>query len=147
MSIRYYNNDCKFIFKGKRICTNWLKESANSEGFNVGNISYIFCSSEKHIEINRQYLGHDYYTDIITFDDTEYPSKAGEIGVVNGDLFIDIETVKLNAEEFSSDFKTELYRVLVHGLMHLCGQKDKSPKDSKEMRAKENLYLSKLPNL
>ena len=144
MAISYYNNDCKFVLKNRRICTNWLKECANNEGFKIGDISYIFCSSESHIEINRQYLGHDYYTDIITFDETEYPSKEDEIGIVNGDLFIDIETVKLNAKEFNSDFKTELNRVIVHGLMHLCGQKDKTPKEAKEMRAKEDQYLIKL---
>ena len=144
MAIRYYNDDCKFVLKNRRICTNWLKECANNEGFKIGDISYVFCSSQKHIEINRQYLSHDYYTDIITFDETEYPSKSGEIGVVNGDLFIDIETVKLNAKEFDSDFITELHRVIVHGLLHLCGQKDKTDNESKEMRTKENIYLTKL---
>ncbi len=147
MAIRYYNDDCKFVLKNKRICSNWLKECADDEGFKIGDISYIFCSSEKHIEINRQYLGHDYYTDIITFDETEYPTKAGEIGVVNGDLFIDVDTVKLNAAEFGSDYITELHRVIVHGLMHLCGQKDKSPKEAKEMRSKEDKYLAKLSEI
>ena len=144
MAIRYYNDDCKYVLKNKRICSNWLNECANSEGFKIGDISYIFCSSEKHIEINRQYLGHDYYTDIITFDETEYPTKEGEIGVVNGDLFIDVDTVKLNAKEFDSNFTTELHRVIVHGLMHLCGQKDKSPEEATEMRTKENKYLATL---
>lgn len=141
MAIKYYNNDCTFILKEKRRCTSWLKECAHNEGFKVGDISYIFCSSESHIEINRQYLGHDYYTDIITFDETEYPSDKIKIGTLNGDLFIDTTTVKLNAKEFNSDPKKELHRVIVHGLLHLCGLKDKTAKETKEMRSKEDYYL------
>lgn len=140
--ISYHTNDCNYVLKGKRICSKWLKETALSEGFAMGDISYIFCSSESHREINRTYLKHDYFTDVITFDDTIYSSTEGEQGVVNGDIFIDYKTVGLNAKEFGSDSNEELFRIIVHGLLHLCGYKDKSPEDEKQMREKENKYLS-----
>jgi rRNA maturation RNase YbeY len=101
----------------------------------VGDISYIFCSDEEILRINKQYLNHDYYTDIITFDYTE-----GEI--VSGDLFISLDTVKSNSEKFGAVYEEELRRVMIHGVLHLCGFKDKTTADKKIMREKENEALN-----
>ncbi len=103
----------------------------------TGEITYIFCSDKYILKINNEYLQHDYYTDIITFDYSEKDSIAG-------DLFISLDTVKSNAEQFEQPFDTELHRVIIHGILHLCGQKDKTEKDSEEMRRKENEALELL---
>ena len=111
--------------------TSWVKEVAASYGKRCGEISYIFCDDEKILEVNRQFLEHDYYTDIITFDYCE-----GD--VLNGDIFISLDTVASNAEEFGVTFDEELHRVLIHGILHLCGQDDQTPELRAEMIAKEN---------
>lgn len=102
----------------------------------TGDIAYIFCSDERILEINKQYLQHDYYTDIITFD-------YSEDNIISGDIFISIDTVKSNSLDFGSDFETELLRVIIHGILHLCGQDDKSPELRMEMTRKENEALAK----
>ena len=107
----------------------------------MGEISYIFCSSENHIEINRQYLGHDYYTDVITFDYSDLEGRK----VVSGDMFIDPFTVDDNAQQLGTDPAEEQLRVIIHGVLHLCGYKDKTPEDAAVMRQKEDFYLARLP--
>jgi rRNA maturation RNase YbeY len=114
----------------------WLKDVAAEEGYQVGTLNYVFCNDEYILETNRQYLQHDYYTDIITFDNTEKKK-------ISGDLVISIDTVKSNAEMIGVDENQELCRVIVHGVLHLCGYKDKSEDEEKNMRKKENYYLSK----
>ena len=104
----------------KREITEWIKAVATSYGLRVGEIAYIFCSDEKILEVNRQYLQHDYYTDIITFDYCEGKRIAG-------DLFISLDTVRTNAEQFGTEYDTELHRVIIHGILHLCGINDKGP--------------------
>lgn len=121
----------------KRRINVWIREVAEKYNFKVGEIAYIFCSDEKILEINQEYLEHDYYTDIITFDYTEKK-------VISGDIFISLDTVKSNSEQFETDYETELYRILIHGILHLTGQKDKSPKDRAEMTKKEDEALSML---
>ena len=106
-----------------------------SEKFKPGEITIIFCSDDYLLDKNRAYLNHDYYTDIITFD-------YSENDVVSGDLFISIDRVKDNANTYGISFDNELKRVVYHGILHLCGYKDKTEKDKKEMREKENYYLS-----
>ena len=106
-----------------------------SEKFKSGEIMIIFCSDDYLLDKNRDYLNHDYYTDIITFD-------YSENDVVSGDLFISIDRVKDNAITYGISFDNELKRVVYHGILHLCGYKDKTEKDKKEMREKENYYLS-----
>ena len=101
----------------------------------VGEIAYIFCSDEKILEVNRQYLQHDYYTDIITFDYCEGNR-------LSGDLFISLDTVRTNAEQFGSDYETELHRVIIHGILHLCGINDKGPGEREVMEAAENKALA-----
>lgn len=117
--------------------TTWLQSVAADYGFRVGNLTYILCDDERILEVNRQFLGHDYYTDVITFDYTT-PS------CLNGDIFISLDTVSSNAQEVGATIQKELCRILVHGLLHLTGQGDKTPDTKAEMTRKEDLALSKL---
>lgn len=136
--IRYFTEDIDFAFKGKSVHNAWLKAVSEEEGRRLGQISVIFCSDPYLLEINRKYLGHDYYTDIITFDYSEGDT-------ISGDLFISVDTVRSNAEYYSADFKDELDRVIVHGVLHLIGYDDHTDEQSAEMRARENHYLERRP--
>ncbi len=138
--VRYYTQDCRYDLKQRRIINRWLKESAAAEGFRLADVNVIFCSSRHLLAMNNEYLQHNYYTDIITFD----YSDLEEAKIIAGDLFIDIETVADNAAQYGATPIEEMHRILIHGVMHLCGQGDKSEQDAKDMRAKENLYLSRL---
>lgn len=129
--------DTKFPLIKKQTTKNWIKSVAEKYGKKVGNITYIFCSDEKILEVNKEFLQHDYYTDIITFDDTEG-------NTINGDIFISLDTVKSNSEKFQTSYLEELHRVIIHGILHLCGLKDKSPKDEKMMREAENQSLKSI---
>lgn len=133
--ISYYNQDIDYKFKGKRLTSKWLTLVAESEIRRIGDIAVIFCSDDYILQINQQYLSHDYYTDIITFDYSEGDK-------LSGDLFISIDTVKANAEEYGTDFNDELNRVIVHGVLHLIGYDDHNDKDIAVMRKKEDYYLS-----
>lgn len=113
----------------------WIKRVAQAHGRKVGEIGYMFVSDEKILEVNRQYLGHDYYTDIITFD-------YDEGDVLNGDLVISLDTVRTNAEKFGKDYDEELHRVVIHGILHLCGINDKGPGEREIMEAHENEALA-----
>jgi rRNA maturation RNase YbeY len=115
--------------------SNWITEVCSKESKEFGDISLIFCSDEYLLEMNRTHLDHDYYTDIITFDYTENQ-------LVSGDLFISIDRVRENASDFNVSFVHELHRVIIHGVLHLCGYKDKSDEEEKLMRSKENDALS-----
>ena len=117
--------------------TAWIKAVAESYGKRVGDIAYIFCSDEKILEVNRQYLQHDYYTDIITFDYCQ--GKR-----LSGDLFISLDTVRTNAEQFGAPYDTELHRVIIHGVLHLIGINDKGPGEREVMEAAENKALALL---
>ena len=119
----------------KRATSNWIKAVAEEYGKKAGDISYIFCDDAKILEINRTYLHHDFYTDIITFDYSEGDR-------ISGDIFIGIDTVRSNAEKYGTNFDEELHRVIIHGILHLCGLKDKSEADSKKMREAEDKALS-----
>ena len=119
----------------KRETTEWIKVVAASYGKRVGEIAYIFCSDEKILEVNRQYLEHDYYTDIITFDYTEGNR-------ISGDLFISLDTVRTNAEQFDQPYERELYRVIIHGVLHLCGINDKGPGEREIREEAENKALA-----
>ena len=115
----------------------WIKAVAADYGFAVGKINYIFCSDERELEVNRQFLGHDYYTDIITFD---YSTPS----TLNGDIFISLDTVRSNAETVGVAFEEELNRILIHGILHLTGQGDKTSETKAQMTEKENKALAKL---
>jgi rRNA maturation RNase YbeY len=118
----------------KRQTSLWIKAIVQKHGKKTGDIAYIFCNDEKILEINTQYLNHHYFTDIITFDYTEG-------NVVSGDIFISLETVKTNSERYKTNYEEELRRVIIHGVLHLCGYEDKTRKDKKNMREKEDEAL------
>lgn len=132
--ILYNFQDTKFVFKYKSFNNRWLRMVAESEIRRIGDISIIFCSDNYILDINRKYLGHDYFTDIITFD---YCSR----NVLSGDLFISVDSVKENSVEYGTEFEDELNRVIVHGILHLIGYDDHTEEDVKVMREKENYYL------
>ena len=123
----------------RRKTTEWIKAVAQTYGKRVGDIAYIFCSDERILEVNRQYLQHDYYTDIITFDYCEGNR-------LSGDLFISLDTVRTNAQQFAGgDYARELHRVIIHGVLHLCGINDKGPGERELMEQAEDRALALLP--
>ncbi len=123
----------------RREVTAWVKAVAALYGKRVGDIAYIFCSDEKILEVNKEYLQHDYYTDIITFDYCE-----GDI--ISGDLFISLDTVRSNSEMVGATYEQELFRVIIHGVLHLCGINDKGEGEREIMEAAEDRALSMLPH-
>ena len=137
MAVSFHTEECTFLPQGRRRITAWIKEVITAEGYSPGDIAYIFCSPEYHIGINRQYLGHDYHTDVITFD----YSDRKDARIVSGDIFIDVETVADNARQYGATTLQEMRRVVVHGVLHLCGQGDKTPRTNAQMHRKEDKYL------
>lgn len=130
-----YNADGVKMPKIKRKDTTaWIKAVAQTYGKKVGEVGYMFVNDEKILEINNEYLGHDYYTDVITFD-------YDEDDVVNGDIVISLDTVRTNAELFDKAYEDELYRVIIHGILHLCGLNDKGPGEREIMEKAENKAL------
>lgn len=141
MAVHFYNEGTDYLPKGRVKLNQWVRQTIHNEGFRVGEIGYIFCSSDYHIGINRQYLGHDYHTDVISFDYSDLEGRR----VVSGDIFIDPETVADNADLLGTDPAEEQLRVIIHGILHLCGYKDKSDEEAAQMRQKEDFYLARLP--
>ncbi len=138
--IRYFQNDISFDLNSKLIIKKWIKSVIEQRGKRCRDINVIFCSDSYILEINNQFLGHDYYTDIITFDYCEGRDVSGE-------LYISIDTVRANAVEYKQEFETELHRVIIHGVLHLLGLDDHSEDDIKEMRKAEDLALEQLGQL
>lgn len=139
MAIIYQNEGVKAPLIKKREVTKWIKDVAAFYDKKVGDVSYIFCSDEKILEINKAYLQHDYYTDIITFDYTDE-------NVISGDIFISLDTVESNAKELNTDYLEELHRIIIHGILHLCGINDKGPGEREYMTECENKALKLLLN-
>lgn len=137
MAIAYYAEEVKLPAIKKKAVGDWIKKVAALYGKRAGDISYIFCSDEKILEVNKQYLQHDYYTDIITFDYSEGTK-------ISGDLFISLDTVKSNSDMFGTNYVEELHRIIIHGVLHLCGINDKGPGEREIMTAKENEALTLL---
>lgn len=137
MPIGYYTEQCDFTFRGKTKTTAWIRRTVREEGFRTGNISVVFCSDEAILRINREFLKHDYFTDIITFDYSD-PQQ----GILSGDLMISVDTVRTNAEKFGVPFTDELHRVIIHGVLHLAGHGDKLPGEEEKMHALEDKYLA-----
>ena len=133
--ITYNAENVKFPKIKRRETTAWIKRVAASYGRKVGEIGYLFCDDEKILEVNREYLQHDYYTDIITFD-------YDEDDIISGDLVISLDTVKSNAELFHKNYDEELHRVIIPGILHLCGINDKGPGEREIMEAAENKALA-----
>ncbi len=132
--ISYYFEDTDFVFKEKNLNGRWLRMVAESEVKRLGDISIIFCSDNYILDVNHRYLEHDYFTDIITFDYCEGDR-------LSGDLFISVDSVRENSLEYGTEFKDELNRVIVHGILHLIGYDDHTDEDVMTMREKENYYL------
>ncbi|MBQ9138776.1 MAG: rRNA maturation RNase YbeY [Alistipes sp.] len=138
MDINYHCQECNYRLRHKRAIRSWLRKVAQCEGdYTVGEINYIFCPSSLHRQMNIDFVGHDYFTDIITFD---YSNLDG--GVIAGDIYIDYQTVADNARIYGTTAETEMRRVVVHGVLHLCGQGDKTPDTEAVMHSKEDKYLT-----
>jgi rRNA maturation RNase YbeY len=135
-NICFYNEDVNYVLVFKRKICSWLQLVIEQEQKKVGNISYIFCSDDYLLLMNKQYLNADYFTDVITFDYTE------EL-LISGDIFISVDRVKENAKEYGQKYFQEMIRVILHGVLHLCGYKDKTKQEMKQMREKEDYYLQK----
>lgn len=134
----FFEEDIKFKPKNKTALRQWINETIVNEGASLSEINYIFCSDVYLIGLNQQYLGHDTYTDIITFDNSEIEKS------IAGDIFISIDRIRENALTFGIDATHELQRVMIHGVLHLLGYKDKSKKDKALMTQKEDFYLDKV---
>lgn len=133
--ITYSTDGVKMPQIKKRETTAWIKAVAATYNRRIGEVGYMFVDDEKILEVNNEYLGHDYYTDVITFDYDE-----GDI--VNGDIVISLDTVRTNAEKFGKVYEDELHRVIIHGILHLCGLKDKASGEREQMEAAENKALA-----
>jgi probable rRNA maturation factor len=138
MAIHFFSEEVKFKLSGQKKSIAWLKAAIRKEGGKVLSLNYIFCSDEYLKKINIEYLNHHTYTDIITFD---YNPSEKEI---DGEIYISIDRVRENADSFKTRFQTELHRVMIHGVLHLLGFKDKSKSEKALMREKEDTYLSLL---
>lgn len=136
--ISYFTENCGKPSICTKRCSAWIKDIASKHGKTIGEIAYVFCDDAKILEVNRQYLGHDYYTDIITFDYCEDDK-------LSGDIFISLDTVKSNSATYGTEYYDELTRVIIHGILHLCGYKDKSDDESRAMRALEDAAIAALP--
>lgn len=135
--INFTSQDIELPDINQRRISRWIRAVAADYGFSVGNINYIFCSDERELAVNREFLGHDYYTDVITFD---YSTAS----TLNGDIFISLDTVRSNAEMVGTTFEHELHRIIIHGVLHLTGQGDKTPETKIQMTEKEEKALAKL---
>ena len=135
--IMFNDIDLKTNFKNRVEIRKWIKKAVLKEGFKLGELSFNFCSDEELLKINIEHLNHDFYTDIITFE-------LNEDDIVIGDIYISVHRIKDNAKQQGTTFTNELMRVLIHGVLHLCGYKDKTKKDAALMREKEDYYLSLL---
>lgn len=140
--ITYHSENISFNLKGKREINNWIKSvvsdlqfSLKMSNYKVGDINIVFCNDTYLLEINQKYLNHNYFTDIITFD-------YSENGIISGDLFISVDTVKENSLKFKVSFDEEIKRVIIHGVLHLLGYKDKTKSERLKMKDAENMALS-----
>ncbi len=137
--ISYQTEGVKMPAIKRRAVSAWVKAVAATYDRKVGEIAYIFCNDDKILEVNREYLQHDYYTDIITFNYCEG-------NIISSDLFISLDTVKSNSELVGATYEQELHRVIIHGILHLCGIDDKGPGEREIMEAAENRALAMLPS-
>jgi probable rRNA maturation factor len=135
-TIQFFEEDITFKLKNKTQVRQWIKETIIAEGYKLKELTYIFCSDAYLLQINQQYLDHNTYTDIVTFDNSEIDH------IIIGDIFISVDRIRENATKFEVTEATELHRVIIHGALHLLGYKDKSAVDKKKMTQKEDFYLS-----
>jgi len=137
LSVIFHNADLTFNLKEKRAFRKWISNEINESGLITGTINIIFCSDEYLLEINKKYLNHDYFTDIVTFN-------YNEKNIISGDLFISVDRIRENAENFETEFSNELARVLIHGILHLLGYEDYSPELKKIIHEREDEALKRL---
>ena len=135
--ISFFKQDIAFRLNKKEQLCKWITSAAKKEGFEIVELNYVFCSDPYLKKMNVKFLNHNYFTDIITFDNSMVKKK------IVGDIFISIDTVRFNAKQYATTFDNELHRVMIHGLLHLTGYKDKSPADQKKMRMMEDFWLKK----
>ena len=135
--IRFFKEDVRFRLLKQKELSKWITSAAISHRFKIKEINYIFCSDKYLLNLNKKFLKHNFYTDIITFD------NSSEKKTISGDIFISYESVKTNSKKFNSSLKDELHRVMIHGVLHLIGFKDKTPEDQKAMRKAEDEWLAK----
>jgi len=136
-AIQFFEEDISFKLKNKTGVRQWVTDTLAAEDFKLKELNYIFCSDAYLLQINQQYLDHDTYTDIVTFDNSEVD------GIIVGDIFISVERIRENAQKFEQTEIDELHRVIIHGALHLAGYTDKTADDKKKMTQKEDFYLSK----
>ena len=134
--ITFFKEGVSFRMNKQEALRKWITLAAKKEGYNIEQLNYIFCSDRYLKKMNVSYLNHNYYTDIITFDNSVEKKK------IIGDVFISIDTIKFNATEYKTTFENELARVMIHGLLHLVGYSDRSPKEQKKMSSMEDFWLS-----
>lgn len=139
--INFFTEDISFNLKQKTLLRNWIKKVILSKGAKLNEINYIFCSDHYLKEVNIVYLDHDYFTDIITFDNSE------EENHLEGDIYISIDRVQENSEQFGKTFENELHRVIIHGILHLLGFGDKTDEEAEQMRKEEEISLSLFPSV
>jgi|SRR5471030_3136250 len=137
MPVQFFQEDIAFKLKDKRPVKQWVTETVRAEGFILKEVSYIFCSDIYLLQVNQQFLNHNYFTDIITFD-----NSAGD-GLIVGDVFISVDRIRENAAKYKVSVTDELHRVIIHGALHLVGYTDKTPADKEKMTLKEDFYLNK----
>lgn len=140
MAILFFNEDIKFNLSQKQILKSWIKQAISNEDKTCDSINFIFTSDNFLLEINKKYLSHNYFTDIVTFN---YCSN----NLISGDIYISLETVKNNSIRFNVSMIEELYRVMIHGVLHLIGYNDSNEFEKSIMREKEDFYLARLKNL
>ncbi|MDB4710597.1 rRNA maturation RNase YbeY [Flavobacteriales bacterium] len=140
MSVYFHNEDNSYVLPAKRKVKSWLKNSIEHQKMSIGTINVVFCSDQHLLGINIEYLNHDYYTDIITFN-------YCEAMLISGDLFISIDRIKDNSKNNKLLFVNELHRVIIHGVLHLCGFNDKTKAEKKEIRQMEDYFLNKIKHL
>ncbi|MDT3403617.1 rRNA maturation RNase YbeY [Mucilaginibacter terrae] len=135
-SINFFTEDTGYKLKDKLPLKRWIKETIKAEGYKLDELNYILCSDAYLLQINQQYLNHDTYTDIVTFDNSE------KEGTITGDIFVSVERTQENAAKYNVSPEQELHRVIIHGALHLLGYLDKKPADKQQMTAKEDEYLA-----
>ncbi len=140
MNINYFAEEVEYSIEKKEALNKWIEATIIEENFSCGDINIIFTSDKYLLEINKKYLSHNYYTDIITF-------SYNDNDIINGDIFISIDTVRKNAEKFNVSDEKEIHRVIIHGILHLVGYHDKTDEEQEEMTKKENYYIDKFENL
>ena len=145
--IKFTHKDIDFKLTHQKDLKLWIANVISSHSLSVGDIVYLFTNDDEVLQVNKEFLGHDYYTDIITFDTSDYFDKKSINNKISADIVISIDTVKANALEYNASFEEELYRVIIHGILHLIGFDDHSEEDISQMREQENLALNSLRDI